>query len=79
MGSMYAALTRQSTVGSSNTTRLCDFDETDPYYFVVREGDKILAEGELMKVKLKLDDSYLYKKIKRFERDKITMIASVVF
>lgn len=77
MGSMYAKIRQEQTLGSTNTNRLADFDETDPYYFVVRENGKILAEGELYMVKLKLDESYLYKKIKQISKDRTTMIATL--
>lgn len=79
MGSMYSKLVRNSTIGSENTSRLCDFDETDPYYLVVRENGRILAEGELLMVKLKLEESYLYKKIKSFNRDRTIMVATIDF
>lgn len=77
MGSMYAKIRKEQTLGSGNTSRLADFDETDPYYFVVREAGKILAEGELFMVKLKLDESYLYKKIKQISKDRTTMVATL--
>lgn len=79
MGSMYSKLVRNSTIGSENTSRLCDFDETDPYYLVIRENGKILAEGELLTVKLKLEEPYLYKKIKSFNRDRSIMVATIDF
>lgn len=77
--SMYASLVKKATLGSSNTSRIADLDETDPYYFVVKENGTILAEGELLAVKLKLDDSYLYKKIKNFQRDRSIMMATIDF
>ena len=77
MGSMYAKIRQNSTLGSANNGRIADFDETDPYYFLIRENGKILAEGSLLKVKLKLDESYIYKKIKFISRDRATMIATV--
>ena len=79
MGSRYSKIVQNSTIGSENTSRLCDFDETDPYYLVIRENGKILAEGELLTVKLKLEESYLYKKIKSFNRDRSIMVATIDF
>lgn len=79
MGSRYSAIRKDQTLGSSNTARLGDFDETDPYYFVIKENGKIIAEGELLQVKLKLDESYLTKKIKTFSRDRITMLATIEY
>lgn len=79
MGSMYAALRKDMTLGSTKTTRLSDFDETDPYYFVVKENDQILTEGELFMIKLKLDESFLYRPIKRVTRDRTTMIATIEY
>ena len=79
MGSRYAHIKQQQTIGSANTSRLCDFDETDPYYFVIKENGKILAEGELYMVKLKLTDDYLYKKIKSISRDHLTMLATIEY
>lgn len=77
MGSMYAKILKDQTLGSTNTKRLADFDETDPYYFVVRENGQTLAEGELFMVKLRLDESYLYKQIKHISKDRTTMIMTL--
>lgn len=79
MASKYAAIRQEQTIGSPNTARLCDFDETDPFYFVVKENDKILAEGELPHVKLKLDEEYLYKKIKKCTKDRVTMVTTIEY
>lgn len=79
MGSRYAALLKEQTLGSANTNRIADLDETDPYYFVAYEGDKLLAEGELSLLKMRLDDRYLYKPIKSFTRSKINMVATIKF
>lgn len=79
MGSMYSKLIGTATLGSENIKRLCDFDETDPYYFVVKENGKVLAEGELFSVKLKLDESYLYKKVKSFSRDRSIMVTTLEY
>ncbi len=79
MGSMYAKIRKEQTIGSTNTNRLADFDETDPHYFVVKEKDTILAEGELFMVKLKLDESYLYRPIKRVTRDRTTMLTTLEY
>lgn len=79
MASRYAALRTNATIGSAKTTRLCDFDETDRYYFVVRENKDVIAEGELIRVKLKLDESYLKRPIKSFSRDQTTMIANISY
>jgi len=56
-------------------THLCDFSETDPYHFVVKEKGKTLVEGSLTRIKLALDESYLRKKIKAVRRNKETMTA----
>ena len=77
--SMYSSLMKDATIGSANTSRICDFDETDPYYFVVREKGQILAEGELTVIKMKLDEAYLYKRIKNFSRDRSIMVAMIDF
>lgn len=77
--SMYASLRQSTTLGSANTSRIADFDETDPYYFVVRESGQILAEGELITIKMKLDEAYLYKRIKNFSRDRSIMVATIDF
>lgn len=79
MGSMYSALVKERTVGSAITNRICDLDETDPYYFIVKESGNTLAEGELPQIKLKLDESYLYKKIKSFRTDRSIMVATIEF
>ena len=79
MASAWRRIVEENTLGSSNTARIADFDDTDPYYFVVKEGDKILAEGSLLKVKLKLDNSYLYKKIKSCTKDRQTMVTTIKF
>lgn len=77
--SMYGSLMKNATIGSVNTSRICDFDETDPYYFVVREKGQTLAEGELIAIKMKLDEAYLYKRIKNFSRDRSIMVAMIDF
>lgn len=79
MGSMYAQLRKEKTLGSANTARIADFDETDPYYFVAYDGDKLIAEGELTTLKMKLDNKYLYKPIKNFHRTPINMTATIRF
>lgn len=76
---MYAQLLKESKVGSLVTKKIADFDETDPYHFVVKENDKIIAEGSLTRIKLKLDESYFYRKIKAFSKDPITLIATIEF
>lgn len=79
MGSMYAKLKQERTLGSANTSKLSDFDDTDPYYFLVIDGGRIVAEGDLLQVKLKLDESYLNKPIKQFSRDRITMTTTIKY
>ena len=77
--SRYSQILKEQTLGSATTKRLADFDETDPYYFVIQENDQTIAEGSLLRVKLKLDESYLYKKIKQFSKDPTNMVATVRF
>lgn len=79
MGSMYSKLLKEKTIGSANTARIVDFDETDPYYFIVYDGDKLLCEGELTRVKLKLPDEYMYRQIKKFRRTPVNMTATIVY
>lgn len=79
MGSMYAQIRKEQTIGSANTSRIADFDETDPYYFIVYDNDCLIAEGELTAIKLKLNEKYLYKPIKKFHRTPVNMTATIVF
>lgn len=79
MGSMWAKIRQENTLGSAKTTCLADFDETDPYYFLIREDGKTIAEGELMMVKFKLDEAYLKKPIKKFTRTRENMMATVEY
>lgn len=79
MASRYAQIRRESTVGSLNTARLCDFDETDPYYFVVKENGRVLAEGSITKVRFLLSEEMLHRKIKNLTRDSSIMLATVEF
>jgi len=79
MASRYAQIKRESTVGSINTKRLCDFDETDPYYFVVKDNGRILAEGSITKIRFLLPEELLYKKIKTFTKDSGIMLATVEY
>lgn len=60
---------------SKEPNHLCDFQETDPYHFVVKEKGKTIAEGSLIRLKILLDESYLRKKIKAVRRNKETMTA----
>lgn len=79
MASRYAQIKRESTVGSLNTARLCDFDETDPYYFLVKKNDQIVAEGSITKVRFLLPEELLLCKIKKLTRDSNIMLATVEF
>lgn len=79
MASMYAQLLKESKVGSLTTKKIADFDETDPYHFVVKEAGEVIAEGSLTRIKLKLDESYFYRKIKTFTKDPVTLIATIEF
>lgn len=79
MGSMYAQLRKEKIIESINQSRIADFDETDPYYFVVYDQDKLIAEGDLPMMKLRLEDKYLYKPIKSFHKNKTTMVATIIF
>lgn len=77
--SHYSQLKKERTIGSMNTRRIADLDETDPFYFVASDGDRVLAEGELPTLKLKLPDMYLYKPIKSIRRDRANMTAFIDF
>ncbi len=77
--SYYSQLKKERTIGSMNTRRIADLDETDPFYFVASDGDRVLAEGELPALKLKLPDMYLYKPIKSIRRDRTNMTAFIDF
>ncbi len=81
MGSMYAKIRREQTLGTSveKEMRITDFDDTDPYYFVIKEGGQIIAEGDLMTVKIKLPEGYIFKKIKEFHRTRSNMVAEINF
>lgn len=79
MGSHYSQIKRDRTIGSQNTKRIVDLDETDPFYFVAKDGDRILGEGEITMLKLKLPDTYLYKQIKNLRRDRTNMVAFIEF
>jgi len=85
--SHYSALLKQKTEATvtqpvkppKDPTCLCDFSETDPYYFIVKEKGKIITEGSLMKIKLNLDESYLKKRIKAVHRKKDNMTAIIEY
>ena len=79
MASRYAMLKKEKTLGSINTKKISDFDETDPYYFIVKEDGKILAEGELTMVKLKLPLEYFDKIIKDVRRDRSNMTCHITY
>lgn len=68
-----AALSQPIVKPPKDPTHLCDFSETDPYRFTVREKGKMIAEGSLIKIKMILDESYLKKKIKAVRRNKENM------
>lgn len=68
-----AALSQPVVKPPKDPTHLCDFSETDPYRFTVREKGKMIAEGSLIKIKMILDESYLKKKIKAVRRNKENM------
>ena len=82
MGSVYANIVQKIQKANglyppAPYSRIVDFEETDPYYFVVRKDKEILAEGELPTMKLKLPDEYFMVPIKRIYRDKTTMVCTV--
>ena len=84
--SHYSALLKQKAEAKAKTkaiaptfSYLCDFSETDPYYFIVKENGKIIAEGSLTRIKLSLDESYLRKKIKNIRRKQDNMIATIEY
>lgn len=79
MGSAYAAILKKQTIGSPVTKRLADFDETDPYYLIVKDNGRILAEGEITTIKLVLDESYIYRKIKNYTRNASNMTAVIEY
>ncbi len=68
-----AAFSQPVVKPPKDPTHLCDFSETDPYRFTVREKGKTIAEGSLIKIKMVLDESYLKKKIKAVRRNKENM------
>ena len=82
MGSVYANIV-QKIQGSNGLypkasyPRIVDFEETDPYYFVVKKNGEIISEGELPTMKLKLPDEYFLVPIKKIARDPVTMICTV--
>lgn len=82
MGSVYANIVQK--IQESNSlypkapySRIVDFEEADPYYFVVRKDGKILSEGELPSMKLKLPNEYFLVPIKKIYRDPVTMVCTV--
>jgi hypothetical protein len=83
MGSVYANIVQkiQESNGlyypKASYPRIVDFEEADPYYFVIRKDGKILSEGELPSMKLKLPDEYFLVPIKKIVRDPITLICTV--
>lgn len=90
MGSVYANIVNKIREGNDSPCpgsytyplKISDIEESDPFYFVVkdtRQGYKIVAEGELPKMKLELPDRYFEMRIKSFYRDKNTQTAYVEF
>lgn len=79
MGSHYSQIKQAGTIGSQNTRRVVDLDETDPFYFVAKDAGQVIAEGEISMLKLRLPDTYLYKQIKSIHRDRTTMVAFIDF
>lgn len=77
MASRYAQIKKESTIGSMNITRLCDFEETDPYYIIVRENGMVLTEGSITKIKFLLDEDILRRKIKSFTKNQSIMVMTV--
>lgn len=90
MGSVYANIVNKIREGNSvpgpgsytYPLKVADIEETDPYYFVVKDTEKnyeIIAEGELSRMKLELPESYFERRIKNFYRDKNTQIAYIEY
>lgn len=90
MGSVYANIVKKIREGNDSPgpgsytypLKIGDIEESDPFYFVVKDtsqGYKIVAEGDLARMKLELPDRYFNMRIKSFYRDKNTQIAYVEF
>ena len=90
MGSVYANIVKKIREGNDSPgpgsytypLKISDIEESDPFYFVVKDtsqGHKIVAEGDLARMKLELPDRYFDMRIKSFYRDKNTQIAYVEF
>lgn len=82
MGSVYANIVQKiqesnSLYPKASYSRIVDFEEADPYYFVIRKDGKILSEGELPSMKLKLPDEYFLVPIKKISRDPVTLVCTV--
>lgn len=82
MGSVYANIVQKiresnSLYPKASYPRIVDFEEIDPYYFVVKKNGEILSEGELPSMKLKLPDEYFLVPVKKISRDPVTMVCTV--
>ena len=77
MSSRYANIIKSQATRTIPPFRLSDFDADDPYYFVIRENGKTIAEGELKVIRSQLDKSFFTRNIRKISRDRITMVATV--
>lgn len=79
MASHFSLLKKEHTLGSMNYGKVSDLDETDPFYFVVTEAGKKLAEGDITEIKMQLPLEYFDKKITRLRRDRTNMLAFIEY
>ena len=79
MASRYSTLKKEKTLGSINTKKISDLDETDPFYFIIRDNGKIVTEGDILKIKLRLPLEYFDRPIKSFSRNQSNMTATIDF
>lgn len=78
MASMWARLRTEAEEKVPNC--IAEIPEASLYYFVVKaENGKVLSEGELPRMKLKLPDEYFYKPYKYLSVDKTTLVATIQF
>ena len=77
---MASAWSRLRTNEDKSPKCIADIPEATLYYYVVKEeSGKIISEGDLPRMKIRLPDEYLYKPYKLLSVDKTTMIATIQF
>lgn len=82
MGSHYSQIVKNKKKQSEKQAKprcIAELDETDFYFFTVKEGARALAQGGLTAIKYQLPADYLHKPFKNVTRNDQRLTAVITF